>query len=101
MARRSFYAKYAWPLPIGFAVATPLLFWGAARAVISNTNKVEDWLPRTYRETSELQWFRKYFEADQFVVVSWEGCRLGGNPNKPDAAPDDPRIERLAEILQG
>jgi hypothetical protein len=25
-----------------------------------------------------LRWFRQHFVGDQFVVVSWDGCRLGG-----------------------
>ena len=75
---------------------------GAQKAVKSNSNKVQDWLPKTFRETTELRWFRQHFIADQFVLISWDGCTLGDNPELPDAKPDDPRIERLAKyLLQG
>ncbi|MEL7498649.1 MAG: MMPL family transporter [Planctomycetota bacterium] len=67
--------------------------------VQNKTNKVEDWLPPSYQETTELKWFRQYFRGDQFVIVSWEGCTLGGDPRRLGAEPDDPRIERLANFL--
>jgi uncharacterized protein len=77
----------------------PFAFYGAGKAVQSNVNKVEDWLPKTFAETAELEWFRANFPTDQFVIVSWEGCRLGTDPSLPDAEPDDPRIAKLASIL--
>lgn len=71
----------------------------AHRAVLSNANKVEDWLPRNFPETTQLEWFRNNFGGQTFVALSWPGCQLGGNPDDPNAFPDDPRIERLANIL--
>nr|WP_164103080.1 MMPL family transporter [Candidatus Laterigemmans baculatus] len=82
-----------------FALATPLVLFAALQTVRSNSNKVEDWLPSSFAETHELAWFRRHFVADQFVLISWEGCRLGGDPSQPEAEPDDPRIERLANRL--
>ena len=97
--RPTFFSRFAALILAVVAVATPLLFYGAYRAVRSNTNKVVDWLPKTYVETGDLRWFREHFVGDQFVIVSWEGCRLGGDPRKEDAEADDPRIERLARML--
>ena len=99
MTRKSFYARYSLPILMAFFFAAPLLIQGAHRAIRSNTNKVVDWLPKSFSETKELQWFRQHFVADQFVVVSWPGCTLGGNPALPNVRPDDPRIERLARFL--
>jgi predicted RND superfamily exporter protein len=73
--------------------------YGAVRAVQSNRNDVTDWLPKSYSETGDLRWFRKHFVGDQFVVISWNGCRLGDNPLREDAEPDDPRIAQLARKL--
>jgi predicted RND superfamily exporter protein len=98
---KPFFARYALPILMVFAFATPLLIQGAQKAVKSNTNKVQDWLPKTFRETTELRWFRQHFVADQFVLISWDGCTLGDNPELSDAKPDDPRIERLAKFLLG
>lgn len=97
--RRTFFSRFAPLILVGVAVATPLLFYGAYRAVRSNTNKVVDWLPKTYVETGDLRWFREHFAGDQFVIVSWDGCRLGGDPRKEGAEPDDPRVEQLARML--
>lgn len=81
------------------ALAAPLILYGAFRAVQSNTNKVADWLPASFQETADLAWYRERFAGDQFVIVSWEGANLGGNPVDPAAPKDDPRIEKLAKLL--
>jgi predicted RND superfamily exporter protein len=97
--RKPFFARFSLPILMAFFFVTPFLIQGAHRAIRSNTNKVSDWLPKTFKETVELRWFRQHFVADQFVVVSWEGCELGDDPSLPNAKPDDPRIERLAKYL--
>lgn len=98
---KTFFARYSLPILMLFFFAAPLLMQGAGKAIKSNSNKVQDWLPPTFTETTELRWFRQHFTADQFVLISWEGCTLGDNPELPDAKPDDPRIERLAKFLIG
>ncbi len=97
-SKSPFFQRYAWLILIGVALATPVVFFGAGKAVSSNSNKVEDWLPAGFKETSELGWFRERFMGDQFVIVSWEGCELG-NRHQRDGAVDDPRIEQLATLL--
>jgi predicted RND superfamily exporter protein len=96
---RTLLERYARWVVAGFLIAIPFLIYTAFGAVQNKTNKVGDWLPETYAETDELKWFRKQFVGDQFVVVSWEGCRLGDNPNLENPEPDDPRIEQLARLL--
>ena len=61
-------------------------------------NKVEDWLPKTFAETGELAWFRKNFPSDQFILVSWEGCKLSENPELGSEG-DDSRIAKLASLV--
>lgn len=97
--RKTFFAKYSLVILMAFAFATPLIFQGAQRAVRSNTNKVTDWLPKSFKETTDLRWFRQHFVGDQFVVVSWDGCTLGDDPASENGQADDPRIERLAKYL--
>lgn len=99
MASRTFFEKYALLILSVFFFLTPVIFMFAVRTVKSNTNKVEDWLPSDFVETSELAWFRKNFIGDQFVIVSWDGCRLGHEPNARGVTGDDPRIEQLKSIL--
>src|SRR5690606_11417833 len=54
---------------------------GTRKALESNTNNAEDWLPKSYNESVELDWFRKQFGSDSFVILSWEGCTLGNTDN--------------------
>jgi uncharacterized protein len=94
-----FYARWAKLFLFTAFLAAPLAFFGAGKAIESNVNKVEDWLPATFRETGELKWFRTHFPTDQFVIVSWEGCRIAGNPEVSPWEEDDPRIAKLASLL--
>ncbi len=80
-------------------LALPALLIGSIRAVRSNNNQVEDWLPASFHETRQLGWFREHFAADQFVIISWPECRLGDPNETGDKALDDPRIEMLAKSL--
>ncbi len=101
MERRNlpFFSRYAHAIIAIVALSTPLLVQAARLALQSNQNKVLDWLPATFSETHDLKWFREHFSADGFVVISWDDCRLGGNPADPNAEPDDPRLEQLAQAL--
>ena len=99
MNKKPFFSRYSLFILLSVLALLPVLFLNAKWAVQSNTNKVQDWIPATFSETGELVWFRKHFVADQFVAISWEGCELGGDPADPEARPDDPRIEKLAETL--
>lgn len=79
---------------IALVAAYPFVGQLAQKAIKGHENRVEDWLPTTYQETQELGWFRHRFVADQFVIVSWDGCTLGAT-----AAEDDPRIAKLTTAL--
>ncbi len=94
-----FYARWGRLFLFTTLLVAPLAFFGAGKAVESNVNKVEDWLPATFRETGELKWFRTHFPTDQFVIVSWEGCRIAGNPEVSPWEEDDPRIAKLVNLL--
>ena len=95
---KTFYDRWGWLILIASLTCVPFAFYGAGKAIQSNVNKVEDWLPKSFAETSELAWFRKNFPSDQFILVSWEGCKLGDNPELGGEG-DDPRIARLAALV--
>jgi uncharacterized protein len=80
---------------VGLLIIFPFIGMMSQKAVRGHKNRVEDWLPTTYKETQELGWFRHRFVADQFVIVSWEGCALGQTE-----ADDDPRIAKLTAELE-
>ena len=49
---------------------------GAFKAIRSNSNNLDAWLPAAHEEIADLNWFREQFDGDQFVLVSWDGCTL-------------------------
>ena len=95
---KTFYDRWGWLILIASLTCVPFAFYGAGKAVQSNVNKVEDWLPKSFAETAELAWFRKNFPSDQFILVSWDGCKLGENPELGGEG-DDPRIAKLAALV--
>jgi len=66
----------------------PLVVVGAIKAKGNNRNDVKGWLPLEYPETQTYRFFRRNFQGEEFILVSWDGCRM-----------DDPRLELLAQKL--
>jgi len=95
---KTFYDRWGWLILIASLCCVPFAFFGAGKAIQSNVNKVEDWLPKSFAETGELAWFRKNFPSDQFILISWDGCKLAENPEHGPQG-DDPRIAKLAALL--
>ena len=94
-----FYARYSFKFLFVIVLALPVTFFSAFLAIKSNTNDVTEWLPASFIETDELNWFRDYFVGDAFILISWDGCTLGGNPEAGSPTVDDSRIEFLARKL--
>jgi len=83
-----FYERWSvWILAVLFFLL-PLVAVGAIKARTNNRNDVKGWLPSQYEETRTYRFFRRHFQGEEFVLVSWEGCRM-----------DDPRLELLATKL--
>ncbi|MCA9259049.1 MAG: hypothetical protein KDA61_07610, partial [Planctomycetales bacterium] len=95
MSRSSFLARKTLGQPNYFLIALAAAFLvalvprGARRALESNTNKAEDWLPASYDEAKDLRWFRDHFVGEQFALISWDGCTLG----------NDEKLKQLARRL--
>ncbi len=83
--------RYSFWIACAFFAVLPMIVGGSMRAVNSNTNDVQDWLPASYQETIDLKWYVSKFNSgsDQVVIVSWTDCRL-----------DDPRLAMLAAKLR-
>jgi uncharacterized protein len=77
LARKTFGRANYFLLFLAAAFLVALIPRGARRAVESNSNKAEDWLPKSYAESTDLMWFRDHFIGEQFALVSWDGCTLG------------------------
>lgn len=86
--KRSFYDRNSLKiLMISAALFYPVMR-GAFLALQSNKNDVAQWLPAQYEETTTFKWFRSHFANEQFVLVSWDGCRL-----------DDQRLQLMVSKL--
>ena len=74
MRQPTFFARRALLILVVVFFFVPFALRGARMAVQGMKNDVKDWLPSDFVETAELDWFRKHFVSEQFVVVSWDGC---------------------------
>jgi predicted RND superfamily exporter protein len=52
----------------------PFAVRGARMSLRKTENNIKDWLPPEFRETSELNWFARYFVGERFIIVTWPGC---------------------------
>ena len=83
LARKTFGQSNYLLLAIAATFLIAFLPRGARKAIESNTNKAEDWLPPNYSESIDLRWFRDHFIGEQFALISWDDCTLG-NTEKLD-----------------
>lgn len=96
MPQPSFLERQRWGMQHWLLIALATVFAigfvprGVKQAILSNTNKAEDWLPDNYQESTDLRWFAKHFVSAQFVLVSWDGCTLA----------ESDKINRLAQLLR-
>lgn len=73
-AKPSFYARWGIVILVVTFFFVPFALRGSRMAAQGMKNDVKDWLPKDFEETAWLDWFRRHFISDQFVLVSWEGC---------------------------
>lgn len=84
----SFYRRYGILILALTALSLPVVLHGAYRAVVSNANNPDDWLPADFSATQDYRWFNQRFGGDEILVVSWPGCTT-----------DDPRLDDLVDEL--
>ena len=73
-AKPSFFARRSVIILMIIFFLVPFAMRGARLAIQGMKNDVKDWLPQDFPETADLDWFRKHFVSEQFVIVSWDGC---------------------------
>jgi predicted RND superfamily exporter protein len=88
MMKNAFFNRYGFRILIVIFFLLPLIGQGTNWTIKSNANNVADWLPKSFKETQQYQWFLENFPLERFVVVSWEGCTM-----------DDSRLEMFAQKL--
>jgi predicted RND superfamily exporter protein len=86
---KSFYSAWGFRIVCLAVFLLPIVLIGSWQAMRSNTNDVREWLPKEYEETQDYAWFQRHFGNEEFVVATWEGCRV-----------DDDRLTLLADKIR-
>jgi uncharacterized protein len=82
------YQRYSVWIMAVLVFLLPMVVVGAIKAKGNNRNDVKGWLPPEYPETQTYRFFRRNFQGEEFILVSWEGCTMA-----------DARLELLARKL--
>ena len=88
MMKNAFFNRYGFRILVVVFFLLPFIGQGTNWTIKSNSNNVADWLPDSFEETHQYQWFLGHFPFERFVVVSWQGCTM-----------DDSRLEMFAQKL--
>jgi hypothetical protein len=84
----NFYQRYSVGIMAILVFLLPMVVVGAIKAKGNNRNDVKGWLPLEYPETQVYRFFRRNFQGEEFILISWEGCTM-----------TDPRLELLSQKL--
>ncbi|MEI6240713.1 MAG: MMPL family transporter [Planctomycetia bacterium] len=86
--KSNFYQRYSVGIMAILVFLLPMVVVGAIKAKGNNRNDVKGWLPLDYPETKIYRFFRRSFQGEEFILISWDGCTM-----------TDPRLELLAQKL--
>jgi predicted RND superfamily exporter protein len=86
----TFFARRALLLLMVVFFLVPFAVRGARNAVQRMKNDVKDWLPSSFHETKDMDWFWQHFMGERFILVSWDGCT---------GTADDDRYQMLLQKL--
>lgn len=60
-------------------LVTPLIIFGAIRALEESGTKTDDWLPDSFEETQRLREFSELFGSDELLMISWPNLKVGSD----------------------
>ena len=87
--KHSFFTRHSLLILMVLAFSLSFIFMGTRRALQNNRNDVKKWLPDGFQETLDHAWFESHFPHEQFILMSWDKCKLG-----------DPSLEMMASKMQ-
>lgn len=70
----SFFARYSLAIMAVCIFLLPFAVIGSLNAKKANKNDVRSWIPKEYEETRVYNDFRKIFQGEEFVLISWDTC---------------------------
>lgn len=74
---RTIFGRRAIPILMIVFFLFPFALRGARNSTQNMKNDVKNWLPASFKETAEMEWFWRHFLGERFIVASWSGCREG------------------------
>ncbi|MEA1950643.1 MAG: MMPL family transporter, partial [Planctomycetota bacterium] len=75
--KQSFFTRRSLLILMVLAFSLSFIFMGTRRALRNNRNDVKKWLPDGFQETLDHAWFESHFPHEQFILMSWDDCKLG------------------------
>ena len=87
--KQSFFTRRSLLILMVLAFSLSFIFMGTRRALRSNRNDVKKWLPDGFQETLDHAWFESHFPHEQFILMSWDKCKLG-----------DPSLELMTKKME-
>lgn len=87
--KQSFFNRRSLLILMVLAFSLSFIWMGTRRALQNNRNDVKKWLPDGFQETLDHAWFESHFPHEQFILASWDNCKLG-----------DPSLEMMASKMK-
>jgi predicted RND superfamily exporter protein len=69
-------------------ISLPLILWCSVESIRGVRNTPTHWVPPSFEQRRQFDWFVRQFNTRDAVIVSWEGCTV-----------DDSRLERFEELV--
>ncbi len=70
------------------AISLPLILWASIESIRGVRNTPTHWVPPSFEQRRQFDWFVQQFNTRDAVIVSWEGCTV-----------DDRRLEQLGALI--
>lgn len=87
--KQSFFNRRSLLILMVLAFSLSFIWMGTRRALENNRNDVKKWLPDGFQETLDHAWFESHFPHEQFILASWDNCKLG-----------DPSLEMMTSKMK-
>ncbi|MCL2119132.1 MAG: MMPL family transporter [Planctomycetaceae bacterium] len=91
-----FFRAYGFRIILVVVFLLSFIWLGTRMTLQSNSNNVEDWLPKSNKQTQIYKWFEKNFPAESFVIISWKDCKVATFDGMKH---DEDKIELFARRL--
>ena len=93
---------------VALLALAPLAVRDSNRALVGMLNAPASWLPPSMPVRSEYDQFRQLFRGDEFVIIGWEGAKVGSEELQkakaalmPFTRANDERPAYLEEVITG